>query len=420
MTTLGESLFDGQWVHSTDVKALAQHYEQQLEKKSDEQPPTATRPPKQAKQDRARRDRANVKVMDALKAAQRRVRRQRLIQTLHREVGTKAQIGALVVSWVREAIGGTGIFQRHVPVEKDIIGQLLDNEAINREIEKEQKKRRTTRVSQFRFAMVQRGVTQAGMDALRFAMSWCPGHATLAKDKADYLAHLDTAYCPGGETIKPFTRRSAEEQAADAAAEAAARADEFEDEMGQAREEAREEMEREDTTAEEDATDERADDEATARAWVEGMEQVESASGHAGGAMGGGTDEASAGEEGPPAEQKSYGTTCLLNALSLMLIAMWWGNVVLPGSVSQMFGYKLTCDAAVLRNAPKRFRNLTTVMVQLQCACVSAGQWVRNAVTHMVRMPQSALRAFKLRCRWGKDDAEMVRAAGLRPIPACA
>lgn len=45
----------------------------------------------------------------------------------------------------------------------------------------------------------------------------------------------------------------------------------------------------------------------------------------------------------------SWGVLSLVNAITMLLVARWYGNVVLPGSPSQRAGFKLTCDAASLQ-----------------------------------------------------------------------
>ena len=84
--------------------------------------------------------------------------------------------------------------------------------------------------------------------------------------------------------------------------------------------------------------------------------------------------------------------------------------MTLKGSPQQRPGIKCTADAANLKNAPRKQRTATTVIMQLLCYGVKPNNWV-NMVKYMVVKPQSCLRAFVLRCWFGKDDATNVRSA---------
>jgi hypothetical protein len=129
----------------------------------------------------------------------------------------------------------------------------------------------------------------------------------------------------------------------------------------------------------------------------------------------------------------SWGASSLVNALVMLLVAQWSGNVVLPRragkrgweqermsarslrrdedrSAAQRVGFKITCDAATLVRAAKAFRTCTTVIVQLLAAGVTPGNW-SGAVEKMAWMPQSCLRAFPLRTWFAKDDKVNVRSA---------
>jgi len=89
----------------------------------------------------------------------------------------------------------------------------------------------------------------------------------------------------------------------------------------------------------------------------------------------------------------------------------------MPGANSQYFLFKLTCDAARLMNAPKKFRVCTTVIAQLLSAGVKGpwGTWGGAIVHHMVEKPQSCLWAFCVATWFGKDDrAELV--TGIQPL----
>ena len=96
-------------------------------------------------------------------------------------------------------------------------------------------------------------------------------------------------------------------------------------------------------------------------------------------------------------------------------------SVVLPGSIAQRTGDKLTCDKASLRNAPKNFRGCTSVIHQRLCYGVRKGLgglnvWRGFAVRHMARFAQSAKRCFPTGCWFGDDGAVNVRPAP-RPAP---
>ena len=80
-------------------------------------------------------------------------------------------------------------------------------------------------------------------------------------------------------------------------------------------------------------------------------------------------------------------------------------DVVLPGSLTCKLGLKVTTDAGFLRRSRiKNHRHLTTVISQLLCLGVEGQDWGATAVAQMLKDPQSAKRAFKLRCWFGKDD----------------
>ena len=102
----------------------------------------------------------------------------------------------------------------------DAIPRMLDDDVLRKRIEKEQKKRAKCRIGQFMFAKIER-LTNASMDRLRFAMPWCPGHATLAKHMQTFLDALLKNWVPAGPTAGAgVTQMSEEEQAAAAEAEA--------------------------------------------------------------------------------------------------------------------------------------------------------------------------------------------------------
>ena len=99
----------------------------------------------------------------------------------------------------------------------------------------------------------------------------------------------------------------------------------------------------------------------------------------------------------------SHGVVSVVHALQTQLVPIWYGNDVMPHSVCQRVGIKITCDAATLMNAPRAFRTCTTIISQILCAGVRPGNWA-GAVKWMVRLPQSCLWAFPLRTFFGKDN----------------
>ena len=118
----------------------------------------------------------------------------------------------------------------------------------------------------------------------------------------------------------------------------------------------------------------------------------------------------------PPAP--SWGARALSDALAMLLVALWLHNVVLTGSAAQSFGFKITCDAATLMNAPRAWRCVTTVIAQLLTAGVTPDDW-SGAVQHMLPKVHSCLRCFPLRTWFGKDSRVNVRRPALeRHTPA--
>jgi len=122
--------------------------------------------------------------------------------------------------------------------------------------------------------------------------------------------------------------------------------------------------------------------------------------------------ETEADSEEPPEQQANalgkghWGAKALINVLTMLLVAQWTHEVMLPGSNSQFFLFKLTCDAARLMNAPRKFRVCTTVIAQLVSAGVKGpwGTWGASIVEHMVEKPQSSDWAFCVATWFGKDD----------------
>ena len=105
----------------------------------------------------------------------------------------------------------------------------------------------------------------------------------------------------------------------------------------------------------------------------------------------------------------SHGANSLSDVLGLMLVCQWTGNVVLKGSVASRFGFKITCDAARLMNAPRAWQVVTTIIVQILAAGVKPGNWA-GAVKYMVHLPQSCRRVFPIRTWFGKDSRKNLQA----------
>ena len=104
----------------------------------------------------------------------------------------------------------------------------------------------------------------------------------------------------------------------------------------------------------------------------------------------------------------SHGARSLADVLTLMLVCLWADNIILTGGVACHVGYKLTCDAARLMNAPRAWQVMTTVIAQLLCAGAKPGTWV-GAVKYMAQDAQSCRRAFAIRTWFGKDSRKNVR-----------
>ena len=394
MQALGEDAYDGKLLHRREARTLVDHYKRLLAARRSS-PSTAA----------PKADHAPEQRKETITSRSQRDRLKRVwawLALITATLGGQAGFTSFVIDLIcRATLGSHRGWGKFVVIDKDFWSQILDNAEIREVVERELRKKQTPRISRFRFAMIKAGVTIRGMDALRFAMSHCPGHEALATDKKAYLLHLDTHFCPGGAAIADSTARTDSEQAKDAEAHA--------EQQRAAAAEEEEAVEAEAEAAHAEGADDEpelppATDAETHAQWAEANAQDTSGEfeGH---------EEAADETEAPDRRKGSYGAKCLVDALTMLLVGMWWMNVVLPGSSSQSFGFKLTCDAAFLRNAPKWARNVTTVMVSIVCAGVKGGNWGARAVRHMVRLPQSALRAFKLRVWYGKDNRENVRAA---------
>lgn len=115
----------------------------------------------------------------------------------------------------------------------------------------------------------------------------------------------------------------------------------------------------------------------------------------------------------------SYGCTSLINALTMMFVALCHLNVIVDpdvgwGSMADSsiwylparMALKITCDAASLVNAPKGYRGVTTCIMQL-LGCLEDGKW-SNLARNLAYKVQSCSRAFVLRDWFGKDNAPNV------------
>ena len=101
----------------------------------------------------------------------------------------------------------------------DVLSRLLADASLFKLVKTMVGKLTRAPISRFMFAQAKRGLTVAGMDALRFAMSWCPGHSTLLKFRREFLSHVTSAV-PAGAAIENETHRTEKEQEEDAAHEA--------------------------------------------------------------------------------------------------------------------------------------------------------------------------------------------------------
>ena len=111
----------------------------------------------------------------------------------------------------------------------------------------------------------------------------------------------------------------------------------------------------------------------------------------------------------PAAE--SYGIKSVLDGVVVLLIPLLFlARVVLPESPWSKFGLHLSCDAATLRNAPRKFKSVTTVMLRALCyGVVRAMPWGDTAVQYMAPGAMNPLRGLKLRTWMGKDNRLNVR-----------
>ena len=80
--------------------------------------------------------------------------------------------------------------ERELLEEETLMRGMLENPRVRARFMKYLKEYEGASISQFRFARVTSGITQAGFNALRFAMhGWAPGTARMLKYMYAYLRH---------------------------------------------------------------------------------------------------------------------------------------------------------------------------------------------------------------------------------------
>ena len=95
--------------------------------------------------------------------------------------------------------------------------------------------------------------------------------------------------------------------------------------------------------------------------------------------------------------EPSWGATAAFEVLQYLLLERLRGEVVLPGGASQYFGYKMACDAAVVRRAKRGRKKWTTIILQVLCSGVNRGAFGHRAVVNMLQDAQSANKFAKVR-----------------------
>jgi hypothetical protein len=222
----------GDFVHKTEVEKLVLHYERLVAAKF---PPSAAadEPRKRKPHERKTWD----KLTSKKKKNERTGKLYAIVDTLRTAVGGSAsQLTTFMVDMMHRSVVGGRTYVGYLT--KDIVGRLLADPGLRKKFEKELNKLRKPSIAQFRFARLGRGLTVRGMDALRFAMPWCPGHDALAKDRKEFLGHLEHSWCRSGPTIDGLTMRTCEEQEEDREREEAEAAEEAAAEEEELREQA--------------------------------------------------------------------------------------------------------------------------------------------------------------------------------------
>ena len=103
----------------------------------------------------------------------------------------------------------------------------------------------------------------------------------------------------------------------------------------------------------------------------------------------------------------SWGSAAAFEVLNYLLLERLRGLVVLPGR-TQYFGYKMTCDAAVVRRAKRGHKKWTTVILQVLTCGIKHNAWGRWAVANMLQDAQSPNKFAKVRMWNGEDNGANV------------
>ena len=128
-------------------------------------------------------------------------------------VGGAPGMAAFFVFMLRAALTSkTRVRRSRVFFPNDLHKQILDDDDLFDLFMKESDARRRPAVSAFIHAKLS-GVTIAGMDKLRFATLWMPGHVTLAREVREMEEAIEKNWCPSGTVASWGTTRTAEEQA---------------------------------------------------------------------------------------------------------------------------------------------------------------------------------------------------------------
>ena len=117
------------------------------------------------------------------------------------------------VNMLRCALVRTKTLRKYVFLQNDVHKQILDDPELFAAFRKEMDKRRKPALSAFITARLT-GVTIKGMDSLRFATIWTPGHGTLSAAMKDLENNLEANWCPSGPKTCWGTTRTEEEQRA--------------------------------------------------------------------------------------------------------------------------------------------------------------------------------------------------------------
>ena len=153
-----------------------------------------------------------------------RARRYQAMAACSLVLGGEAALTSFFVYMLVCVVKKTGTWTRNVFLQRDVVGQVLDDPALFKSFSREIDKRRKPPICQFVIAHLT-GVTYTAMDKMRFATAWCPGHSTLLGEIKRLEMHIEATWCPSGPTAAHGTTRTAAEQAG-AAAEAARAASE--------------------------------------------------------------------------------------------------------------------------------------------------------------------------------------------------